>query len=384
MSARVRGPVAGGSVPSAAVTLDDVARRAGKATDAVTRRDVARWLVGTQGAAGSLPELRRELVAVGVPLSAAFWTSAEELLARIDARRATFGEVQRWLEATGGEPTQMIGLHVWDPAAAEERPRAHAMYDELVEHLEGLVRRGDIDPDRLLLGDTEASAAFVAEQERWLAEPAGDGGSRMDVLLDEADDEFLSDWEAADAESLAELDDLLADLGERPCPDAELHTAAERLRAGLVSSAAPHDLLASCGGLSPRALPADDHELWLTVAAGVVEPVDLPPEDYPPEELSSWVALGHVDWLCAVGELARHGVGAPAEGEDLAGYVAASDLAEDDLEPDDVAVLAAGFHTVTGLWRALGAVGDDGTLTPLGWWGVPEALRLAWTAPGGR
>ncbi|MDN5915100.1 MAG: hypothetical protein L0I76_08350 [Pseudonocardia sp.] len=365
------------------MTLDDVAGHVDKPQRAVTRRDVARWLVSTPGAAESLPELRRELMAVGLPLTAAFWTSAKDLLDSIDAGQATIGEVTRWLEATGSEPTKIIGLHVWDPAEWDRRPRARGLYDELVGHLETLVRSGAIDPDRLLSGDSEALSAYVAEQERWLSEPAGDGGSRMDTLLDEADDEFLVDWDAAEAEYLAELEDLLTGLGERPCPQEELHAATGRLRAGLASGGFPYDLLASGAGLSPRALPASERELWLSLAAGVVEPADEPPDSYGPEELSSWYALGHVDWLCAVWELARRGVGASAEGGDLAGYVATSDLVEDDVDPDDVEVLAAGFRTVTELWRALGAVEDDGRLTPLGWWGLPEALRRAWTAADG-
>lgn len=363
------------------MTLDDVAGHAGKPEYAVTRRDVARWLVSSPGAAEALPALRHELMANGLPLSAGFWTSAESLLARIGAGRATVGEVQTWLEATGSEPKKIIGLHVWD-AERDRRPRAGELYDELVEHLQGLVHSGAIDPDRLLTGDTEALAAYVAEQERWLTEPARDGESRMDALLDEAEEEFLADWDAADAEFRSELDDLLAGLGERPCPQEDLHAATERLRAGLVSGDPPYDLLGSAGGLHPGALPALDRELWLTPATGVVEPADEPPDRYDPETLSSWYALAHVDWLCAVGELARHGVGVPAEAGDLAGYVASSDLAEGDLDPDDVDVLSAGFRTVTELWRALGAIDDDGRLTPLGWWGLPEALRRAWTVDG--
>lgn len=367
-----------GPVPFAGVTVDDVAEHAGKPGYALTRRDVARWLVGTR-ATEAVPRLRREQMASGSPLSARFWTSAEDLLTRIDAGQATVGEVQTWLEATGSEPTKIIGLHVWE-AEQERRPRAREVYDELVEHLQTLVLSGTVDPDRLLAGDPAALDAYVAEQERWLTEPTGDGGSRMDALLDEADEEFLADWDAADAEFRSELENLLAGLGERPCPQEELRAAAGRLRPGLVSGDPLYDLLGSGGGLSPRALPALDRELWLTLAAGVTAPADEPPGHYEPEELSSWYALDHVDWLCAVGELARRGVGAPAEGDDLAGYVASSDLAEGEMDPDDVGVLSTGFQTVTELWRALGAVDGDGRLTPLGWWGLPEALRRAWTA----
>lgn len=42
------------------------------------------------------------------------------------------------------------------------------------------------------------------------------------------------------------------------------------------------------------------------------------------------------------------------------------------------AYLRQGFFTVERLWRQLGAIDRDDRLTELGWWGLPEALLLAW------
>ncbi|HTX27503.1 MAG TPA: hypothetical protein VME19_10845, partial [Streptosporangiaceae bacterium] len=36
------------------------------------------------------------------------------------------------------------------------------------------------------------------------------------------------------------------------------------------------------------------------------------------------------------------------------------------------------FLPVTTLWHVLGAIDDDDCLTPLGWWGLPEAMRRVW------
>ena len=37
------------------------------------------------------------------------------------------------------------------------------------------------------------------------------------------------------------------------------------------------------------------------------------------------------------------------------------------------------FLNVTAMWSVLGAIDSDDRLTPLGWWGLPEAMSRAWT-----
>ncbi len=83
------------------------------------------------------------------------------------------------------------------------------------------------------------------------------------------------------------------------------------------------------------------------------------------------IALDHEEWLEAVAALARGGPGTHASAEDLAEFVAGP-------EDDDIEVLAGWFTTVVELWQMLGAVDDAERLTPLGWWGIPEALLQAW------
>jgi hypothetical protein len=69
-----------------------------------------------------------------------------------------------------------------------------------------------------------------------------------------------------------------------------------------------------------------------------------------------------------------------AGGEDDAGldddY---EDYADDDFDDFDELSVEGLFLHVTAMWSVLGAIDSDDRLTPLGWWGLPEAMRRAWT-----
>jgi hypothetical protein len=377
------------------VTLDEqhIAELADRPVAGLSRRDVARALLAgpAADALAALPRLRRQLLAAGNPLSAAFWDSAAATMQKIADGSATIGDVQNWLEATGTEPSPIIGLFVWDNED-ERSPLQAEMHRLLVAHLEKLLAAGTIDPDRLTAGQTAALREHRRRQEQWMMSPLPDGRVPMWAVTDEQDDEFLAEWDAAEAEALAELRAVLGQLPERPRPEAELRGACDRVRAAMKESGWPGELLAACGGLDSRSLPHDDVELWLTLAAGIVAPQndlqgDNAGEDEPgsPGELTedeeamvALCALDHNDWLAATSALARGGPGSPAAEDDLARYV--SEFDPDDF--DDQADAAAGmFLHVVGLWRVLGAVDDTDRLTPLGWWGLPEALLRAWASP---
>ena len=200
---------------------DRVAELAARPTSELTRRDVALALlsVPSDDALGSLPSIRRGLVAAGNPLSAVFWSSAETILHKISDSKATVGDVRTWLEATGTEPNGIIGLHVWDDQS-ERSQLAAEMHTRLVSHLEDRLAAGEIDPDLLVTADPAACLAYIALQERWMTSPLVDGRVPMDVLLEEKDEEFLAEWDAADAEALAALGELLDQVGDRPRPPA--------------------------------------------------------------------------------------------------------------------------------------------------------------------
>jgi hypothetical protein len=357
------------------VTLDGgrLLAQAHRPAAELTRRDVARLILSVPAveAVAAMPELRRELLAARNPFSASFWESAESVLRRIADGSATVGEVHGWLEATGTEPTAIIGLHVWDDEPART-PLAHELHNLLIAHLEERLAAGDIDPDRLLADDPAATRKYRELQERWMNSPLPDGRVPMDELLDETDQEFFAEWDAAEQAALDELRDTLAEVGGRPRPDTELHAACRILRTALTQGGWPADLLRAGGGVDPSDLDSDDERLWLQLAGGVVSPVDEPPEDIPVDLLSA-TALDHEEWLEAVAALVRGGPGTPASAEDLARFVAGAD------DDDDIDVLAGWFSSVVEQWQLLGAVDDRERLTPLGWWGIPEALLQVWS-----
>jgi hypothetical protein len=340
----------------------------------LTRRDVARLMltIPAADAIAAMPGLRRELLAARNPFSARFWESAESVLRRIAEGTATVGEVHGWLEATGTEPTAIIGMHVWEDEPART-PLAHELHELLVAHLEQHLIAGTIDPDLLLADDPAATLAYRELQERWMTSPLPDGRVPMNELFDEADEDFFAEWDAAEEAAVDELRVILAELGERPRPDAELHANSRTLRTALTCGGWPADLLRSGGGVDPSKLDSDDEQLWLRLAAGVVNPQDEPPEGTLVDELSA-TALDHEDWLEAVTALARGGPGTPSAAEDLARFAAGAD---DD--SDDIDVLTGWFTSVVAQWQLLGAVDDRGQLTALGWWGIPESLLQAWS-----
>jgi hypothetical protein len=393
---------------------DRVAELAARPLSELTRRDVALALltVPSADALVSLPAIRRGMLAAGNPLSAVFWSSAETILHKINDSDATVGDVRTWLEATGTEPNGIIGLHVWDEQS-ERSQLAAEMHTRLVSHLEDQLAAGEIDPDLLVAADPAACRAYIALQERWMTSPLPDGRVPMDVLLDEKDEEFLAEWDAADAEALAAVSELLDQVGDRPLPAADLRVAAGRLREHIARPGWPGQLLIECGGMRAADLPADDAELWLRLAAGVASPAG--PEDWPrpggeqadgelnetDSVIAAICAIDHYDWLAVITALAVGGPGTSASAADLAGYVRdydpdGAERSEDDEDEDDYDVgdfdedgefdelgMEGLFLPVTSLWQILGAIDDDDCLTPLGWWGLPEAMRRVWAPSGG-
>jgi hypothetical protein len=148
-------------------------------------------------------------------------------------------------------------------------------------------------------------------------------------------------------------------------------------------------------------------------------------DDGEPDELSAAIAavcaLDHFDWLAVMSALVAGGPGTPASAADLARYVRdfdpeqlvgltvvgseddfalvgvdidaededeafeESDLDfddagefEDDEDFDELSIEGLFLH-VTSMWSVLGAIDSDDRLTPLGWWGLPEAMSRAWT-----
>lgn len=389
------------------VDIEQVCSSAGRPAGELTRRDLARGLlaVPARDALSSLPTLRRELLAAGRPQSAAFWDGTEQILSAIADGTATYGMVRTWLEATGTEPTQIVGGgFVW-PDESERGPVATEMHARLVAHLEGMVAAGEIDPDQLLAGDAAALAAHEQAQVDWLYTELEDGRQPIWAVSDEEDEALLAAWADADADARQLLIELLDGIAPQPRPRTQLHAAARRLREALPTGQWPHDLLRSLLGADPETVP-DDEELWLTLATAVVDGGHGPPLDDPldDEVLAAWMSLQHADWIGAVVTLAAAGPGAVADAETLAHHAATFDFETDpdgDPPPDPATILdtdepwewdawwdeggygeelglSIAFEVVARLWQALGALDDQLRLTDLGWWGLPEALHRAW------
>jgi len=398
---------------------DRVAELANRPLKELTRRDVALALltVPSEDALASLPGLRRAMLAASNPLSAVFWSTAEAILDKIADGDATVGDVRTWLEATGTEPNGIIGLHVWDEQP-ERSQLAAEMHTRLVTHLEEQLAAGAIDPDLLATADPVACGAYIELQERWMTSALPDGRVPMDVLLEEKDEEFLAEWDAADAEALAAMQTLLGQVGDRPVPGESLRLAGTRLREVIAEPGWPGQLLIECGGVRPKDLPADDAELWLLLAAGVASPEGSDDWGAPgggPHETDSAIAaicaIDHFDWLAVITALAAGGPGTAAAATDLAAYVRDydpddgegrddededevpddADFALDDVDADDEDEddefdelgMEDLFAPVTALWQVLGAIDDHERLTPLGWWGLPEAMRIVWAPSDG-
>lgn len=335
-----------------------------------------------QQALAGLPVLRRQLMAAGNPLSTVFWDATERCLRRMADLEASRGDLRAWVEATGSEPTQLLGGHVWDDDG-ERGPVADEMHGLLVAYLEGLVTEGAIQPDRLAAGDAQALREYQDLQGAWLFAELPDGRVPVHEIWDEEADAFDEGWAMADAEALEALEGVLEEVGRPEVPVEELARACARVRDGLRQGGPPFDLLASAGGMDPADLPPYDELLWLLLAQGVVNPIDAPPEDDDAESIASWYALQHADWLGAVAGIARAHAGVVADPEALAQMIVDCPEVEDDLDdsddPDEMGMVASGFFMVVQLWRVLGAVDDDDRLTALGHWGLPEALRREWS-----
>ncbi|MGH8929746.1 MAG: IS1096 element passenger TnpR family protein [Egibacteraceae bacterium] len=209
----------------------------------------------------------------------------------------------------------------------------------------------------------------------------GELGQQLDEFgfgdLDEELDAELAAWDEAETASWDVVAAALSGI-ERPLPTAELAGATARLRAQATDPDWPYDILFAAAAVSPSQLPADDQRLWLELASSVVSPRDETPLDVEAE--AAWLTLELADWAGAIIGLVRGGTGHPAEPDNLVQLIeACPEIDPDETDLEDEEVVAQGFETVVVLWEALGAIDSRHRLTALGRWGLPEALRVAWT-----
>lgn len=198
----------------------------------------------------------------------------------------------------------------------------------------------------------------------------------LDEIADDAeDDDEPVEWPDPEPASWKVVEAAIAAV-PRETPIEELRAAVDRLRESDGDEAV--EVLWAAAALDESDIFDSDLELWLELAAGVVLPRDAVPMDAQDEE--AWASIEPADWAGAVIGLARAGVGHDATPAALLDLIEGCDEVDSGhLDEDDEIGLLAGFGIVVGLWRALGAVDAQGRLTALGHWGIPEALRRAWT-----
>ena len=189
------------------------------------------------------------------------------------------------------------------------------------------------------------------------------------------DEEFLVQWEQAEAEAVEVLRQALPAPMLEQLPAGELTAACQRLRTGLGRRDPAFDTIRRAARLDPP-LPADDADLWLTAAGALMAMRESSGLDGELE--ASVMALELADWAGAVIGLVRGGVGASAEPTALVAAINDCPEVEGTVDPDDADLVELAFEAVLSTWKAVGAVDTDRRLTELGAWGLPRALARAW------
>ena len=260
----------------------------------------------------------------------------------------------------------------------------------------------------------EQDEAFLAD---WAAADA-EARSALQSVLDRVVNRPLP---AADLSSAAGR--LRADIARPGWPGQMLVSFSGRTADALPTDDAELWLTLATSVASPQGDPLSQEDREFARAMEWAEDEDLsfgqdledPGADSEPDELSAAIAavcaLDHLDWLAVMSALVTGGPGTPASAADLARYVrdfdpdeviglkvaAAEDAAPEDDEDeefggpgidggdfddyeddfDELSIEGLFLH-VTAMWSVLGAIDEDDRLTPLGWWGLPEAMRRAW------
>lgn len=226
----------------------------------------------------------------------------------------------------------------------------------------------DDDADPLWLADDEPDDPLCVDGWGPLPDQYGRDEDDEPGADDDPDAERAASWEV--------VAHALPDRLTEPDEAALLHVVTT-LRAD--PDAWPQRLLWGIAEATPATTPDDAVAAWLTLAGGMLEPFEL---DEPGEadEAAALAALEPADWAGAIIELVRDGVGASAQPRTLCDRVlACPEIEGDEPSQEDADLLERGLTVAVPLWQALGAVDDRLRLTPLGAWGLPEALRLAWS-----
>jgi hypothetical protein len=151
-----------------------------------------------------------------------------------------------------------------------------------------------------------------------------------------------------------------------------LAVAAETLRAG---AEADEPVAVWLAAADPFELDGPDEDLVVAALAATISPRRLDPLDADQREAASM--LEWADWLGAVIELCRDGVGSRVDAPSLVDRVNRCPEVTTAIPARDRPRIEWAFAVMIDAWMALGAVDSDG-LTELGLALMPLAVHLAW------
>jgi hypothetical protein len=187
-------------------------------------------------------------------------------------------------------------------------------------------------------------------------------------------EDFLKEWDEAEAEAVALLREALPEIRDMPPPPG-LAAAAADLRRRLGSRDFDLRPVLRANGWS-RGLPPDDRQLWIEAAGGLIAMEN--PTGLAAEQESLLAALEHADWLGAVLGMVRGGAGTPVTPRQLVSYIDSCPEIEGEINEDDSELIEAAFELILPTWQAAGALDAGMCVTEVGRWGLPRALAWAW------
>lgn len=263
------------------------------------------------------------------------------------------------VDAARGEADRPLDITALDPAVATERIRAA---------IEATAAARDVPlTDAFLLNHALVAARVGAPVELPIVE-------RDDVVTQR---EPRPRDPEGDAFALATLRAAL-DL-DRPAPADLVAAAAAAFRAAWEAGDREHHMLTIEAGITDP-IEADDADLLARIAGAYVAPG--PRAGLSPAAADAIDGLEWADWLGAVLQLVRAGVGADASGEQLVRNVNRCPEVTTTIPKRDAPIVASAFEATLHAWRASGAITSEGTLTELGVWLLPRALVAAWHDDG--
>ncbi len=159
-------------------------------------------------------------------------------------------------------------------------------------------------------------------------------------------------------------------------PPAALADAALALRSGFTGKDAPYDLIMQTNDWSPHELPQNDEILVLWSGAALMIMEEDP--SLSSEEQSALLSLEFGDWLGAVIESIREGVGTSLHPDLLVDRIERCPEIDGGVSPQDRPLLEKAFCLMLPLWHAASIIDDNNALTDLGVWALPRMLFLTW------